>query len=63
MEEKKTTELSPEELDRVTGGVHDREEARRYELGEMRCPHCGKACRDEQELDAHIREKHPSDLT
>ena len=36
-------ELTLEDMEKVSGGMHDREENRRYEIFEGgNCPHCGR---------------------
>ena len=58
MAEKNVRELSLDEMDQVSGGVHDRTEIRRYSIGvEVQCPHCGKTV-FEDELQDHITKEH-----
>ncbi len=58
MEEKKTRELSLNEMDRISGGIHDSEENRRYE-DLTACPYCGITFRTCRERTKHVRDAHP----
>ena len=55
----KKRELTLEEMAGVSGGVHDREESRRYWVDPITCPHCGSTFRSDEDRDAHIRKVHP----
>ncbi len=59
MEQKR--ELSLEEMDKVSGGIHDRKENRRYEIfGDMVIrPYCQAALESGWELSHHIKSVHP----
>ena len=63
MEEKKNRELSPEELDKVTGGVHDSTENRRDEEVLYKCSLCGECFSKYKEYSDHVRKKHSAALT
>ena len=53
-------ELTLEDMEKVSGGMHDREENRRYEIFEGgNCPHCGRYFATDRELNNHIRTEHP----
>ena len=59
MGNKNMKELSLEDMNQISGGVHGRTEIRRYEIGtEVTCPHCGKTVFSD-ELQEHITKKHP----
>ena len=59
MEKKNMQELNLEEMDKVSGGMHDEKENRRYEIFEGgSCPHCGKYFSTDRELNNHIKSEH-----
>ena len=57
METKKLRELNLEEMERIIGGIHDREENRRYE-SEYYCRYCNGMFRSYRERSIHIRDSH-----
>ena len=58
MEQKR--ELTLEEMDKVSGGLHDREESRRYELDpDYMCPYCRASFRNKDAVKDHIKNAHP----
>ena len=52
-------ELTPEEMDMISGGLHDQPERRRYELFGEDCPYCKASFNTEADRDRHIAEAHP----
>ena len=58
MEQKQ--ELTLEEMDKVSGGSHDRNEVRKYYLGpEVTCPYCRTSFGNDSALNDHIKNAHP----
>jgi hypothetical protein len=52
-------ELNLEEMDKITGGIHDAKENRRYEIFDgVQCPHCGRSFNSGEELQNHIKLVH-----
>ncbi len=52
-------ELNLEEMNKVSGGMHDREENRRYEIFEGgNCLHCGMYFGTDAALKKHIETEH-----
>lgn len=62
MEEKNIRELSLDEMDQVTGGIHDTEENRRYLNFDKNfsCPYCNSCFEDQSRLDHHVKNAHPN---
>lgn len=55
-------ELNLDEMDQVTGGVHDATENRRYLNFDKNwsCPYCDACFISQSKLDHHIKNAHPS---
>ena len=61
METRTVRELTLDEMDKVSGGLHDEKENRRYEIFEgVQCPHCSMSFSTERELKEHIAAVHSS---
>ena len=59
MENRNMRELNLEEMDKITGGIHDAKESRRYEIFDgVQCPHCGRSFNSGEELQNHIKLVH-----
>ena len=59
MEKNEMRELNLDEMDKVSGGMHDAKENRRYEFFEGGyCTHCRKYFRTDKELNDHIKTEH-----
>ena len=60
MEEKR--ELNLEEMEKISGGIHDQKENRRYEIfwgDEVNCPYCQAVLDSNWDLSYHIKSVHP----
>ena len=59
MEKNEMRELNLDEMDKVSGGMHDAKENRRYEIFDgFNCPHCGRNFGTDKELNDHIKTEH-----
>ena len=59
MEEKNMRELSLEEMDKISGGIHDTEENRRDYYFYFYCPYCNAVLSSHRERLEHIKNSHP----